>query len=80
MITRREDPNWRIHGGLNVHDFIGGADFAAAGRIADLALQPIVGILPQWRIGADRNYRAGFVTCRTFVSRRLVFTNSMLCV
>src|SRR5271165_2329296 len=49
---------------LYVHDSTGGPDLDVAGSIAGVALQPILGILPQWRIGARRGGAACAGSCR----------------
>ena len=51
----------------HVHDSDGCAHFAVARRVTDMALQPFLGLLPEWGIGLDRGCSADFAPCRSAV-------------
>lgn len=57
-----------VLGRLYVHHSSSSADLDVAGRVAHLALQPVVGILPKRRIGPRRRGRAGTASGRSSVT------------
>ncbi len=59
------------NGGLNVHDSSSGADFVATGCAAHLALQSLLGLLPEWRTWFDRNCRFSPTSRRSLVNQLL---------
>lgn len=65
QLTLMLDPE---NGGVNVHDSSCGADFIVTRRTADLALQPLMGLLPERRAGTDRDCGSGSASGRTLVS------------
>ena len=70
-------------GGFYVHHSSCTADLDVAGRVADVALQPVVGILPERRIGAGRGNRpgsaAGWPAVNVLRLRCLLVTESVAC-
>jgi len=67
-LTEKQIRTARSH----VHDSFGSADLDVAGRIAGVALQPVVGILPEWRTRPHRGGCPRSSTSWSFVTEHLV--------